>query len=534
MKINIIDCTFRDGGYYNQWNFSKNLANKYLQSISDSGIRFVEIGYRRINYTGFLGPFAFCKESFLKTIEIPNKINLGLMLNLEDFKNTRDLESLVLQNFVSIKYSKINFLRIATKIEDIDLALDLSRILKKLGYFIFVNLMQSNSISSKQFILASQKINPKNKPNVFYFADTFGNLNEQKIINVIELMNKHLKTEIGFHAHNNMSNALNNSLAAIKNKVKWIDSTVMGMGRGAGNLQTEYLLLNLKKYSPKIYHPESLYPIILDDFELLKIKYRWGENLLYYLSAELNIHPSYMQELLSQDYYKTHQILDALKFLKNANHYNKIDFEHAIFSYDASVKGSCDPKKIVKQKTVLILANGQNLGFYIDEIISLIKLESPIVLSLNINKYIDEQYIDAYVVCHPSKILLDIRDLKKVKKPIIIPKKAIPKDVSGQLNNNKIIDYGITVKKNTFKAEKSSCTIPNSLAISYALSFCQSGMARNVYLAGFDGYESNDPRLLQVNSTLKYFLNSTPKIKIELITPSGYEAPVNSIYSILK
>ena len=166
MQINIIDCTFRDGGYYNKWDFSRSLANKYMQSISDSGIRFVEIGYRRINYKELLGPFAFCKDSFLNSLKIPKKISLGLMVNIDDIKPTKDLEKLISQNFKVAKKSPIKFVRVATKFEDITLALNLSQALKKLGYFIFINLMQSSELGEEEFKLISERINKLNKPGM--------------------------------------------------------------------------------------------------------------------------------------------------------------------------------------------------------------------------------------------------------------------------------------------------------------------------------------------------------------------------------
>jgi 4-hydroxy 2-oxovalerate aldolase len=534
MSVNVIDCTFRDGGYYNNWSFSKDLANKYMQSIADSGIEFVEIGYRRINYDGFLGPFAFSKDSFLRGLKIPKKIKLGLMVNLDDIKPIKNIQNLIVQHFDFASKSPVKFIRIATKFEDINIALNLSKILKKLGYLTFINLMQAYELKENEFILISKKINKLNKPTVFYFADTYGNLDEVKIIELISLMNKHLKIEIGFHGHNNMSKALSNSLVAIKNKAKWIDSTLLGMGRGAGNLQTEYLLLNLRQNTECKYNPEAIFPIILDEFELLKKKYRWGENILYYLSAEFNIHPTYIQELLSHEYYKSYQILDALKFLKNAKirNYSKLSLDKAIFSYPENAKGLCDPRMLINKKSILILANGSSLNIYKDEILRLIKTGSLFVLSLNISKHINETFIDAFIACHPSKILLDLNKYKKIKKPIIIPKMAIPKEISVKLKKNKIIDYGISIK-NKIRIEKSSCTLPIPLAIGYALSFCYSGLAKEVFLAGFDGYEMDDPRQIQVNNTLKFFLNFSHKIPIKLITPSTYDAPKNSIYSML-
>lgn len=531
LQTNIIDCTFRDGGYYNNWFFPKDLANKYLNSLSECGIHYIEIGYRRINQTSFLGPFAYCKESYLKTLQIPKKSKLGVMINIEDFKSHKKISELIHENFIQEKKSHISFVRIATKFEDIDLALELSSHLKKMGYTSFVNLMQVSSLTEKDFSVIKKKLNASNKPEVFYFADTFGNLDFDKILVLIKLMHNYLDGQIGFHAHNNTGNALNNSLFAMNNGANWIDSTLLGMGRGAGNTRTEYMLINLER--DKKYKSAPIYPLLLEDFEPLKEIYRWGDNILYYLSALHNIHPSYIQELLSQDHFKTYQILDAIDYLKKANYsnYSKVNLNNAIFSYPNNSAGSCQPQKIVRNKSVLILANGPSLNIYKNDILNYIKEKSPIVLSLNINRFIDEKYIDAYVSCHPSKILLELKELKNLKKMIIMPIKSIPTNVSKQFKNN-IINYGIAIKDNSFRIKKDSCTLPAPLVLGYALAFCNSGLAKNIYLAGFDGYESFDPRQHQINNVIKYFTNLKRKVEIKLITPSNYDAPKQSLYSL--
>jgi 4-hydroxy 2-oxovalerate aldolase len=270
---------------------------------------------------------------------------------------------------------------------------------------------------------------------------------------------------------------------------------------------------------------------LLEEFESMKQKYHWGDNILYYLSAINNIHPSYVQELLNQDQYTTYQILDAINFLKDAKYTNftRENLNQAIFSYRKNAEGTFNPEKLIKNKSVLILANGASLQEYKNDILNFIESKSPFVLSLNINKTIDERFIDAYIACYPSKIILDINQLKKLKRPLIIPKFSLPIEVNNQLKN-RILNYGLSIKKNIFKVQKKNCTLPTPLVMGYALAFCKSGLANQVYLAGFDGYESNDPRNIEADVFLKFF--TSLKLKLKVITPSRYDLPKQSLYSL--
>ena len=85
--INILDCTLRDGGYYNNWDFPKNLVNDYLKAVSESGIRNVEIGFRSLKDNKLNGPNFFSTENYINILKIPKKLNIGVMLNVSDLTN---------------------------------------------------------------------------------------------------------------------------------------------------------------------------------------------------------------------------------------------------------------------------------------------------------------------------------------------------------------------------------------------------------------------------------------------------------------
>ena len=113
-KINIIDCTLRDGGYYNNWNFSNDLVNEYLKSVSNSGIEYVELGFRSLGTKDFKGPNWYTTDSYIDHLIIPKKLKLGVMINMSELMLTKsERKKNIKKLFKKKKESMISFVRIA-------------------------------------------------------------------------------------------------------------------------------------------------------------------------------------------------------------------------------------------------------------------------------------------------------------------------------------------------------------------------------------------------------------------------------------
>ena len=81
----ILDCTLRDGGYYNNWDFPKDLVDNYLSTMSKIGVDYVELGFRSFEKKGFRGPNWYTTESYLNSLVIPKNINVSVMVNASEF-----------------------------------------------------------------------------------------------------------------------------------------------------------------------------------------------------------------------------------------------------------------------------------------------------------------------------------------------------------------------------------------------------------------------------------------------------------------
>ena len=240
--FNILDCTLRDGGYYNNWNFKNKLINEYLQAINSLNIKYIELGFRTLDKKKIKGKTAYTTDAFINSLRVPNDLNIGIMVNASDFlqSNLNQIKA-CRQLFPKIKNTKINFVRLACNFGDPFKIINVIKWLKKNNFMVTINLMKISEIKENQ-IKKLCKFLKKLNIDVLYLADSFGSLKIEDTLQITNLFKKHWNYDLGIHAHNNMKLALLNSLEASNNGVKWVDCTVLGMGRGPGNVKTEDLI----------------------------------------------------------------------------------------------------------------------------------------------------------------------------------------------------------------------------------------------------------------------------------------------------
>lgn len=305
----ILDATFRDGGYHNNWNFDLKLANIYLLTMEIARIDAIEIGFR--NPLKPEGNFANVTDNFIReNLIIPKIEYFGVMINAATMN-----KELIKTSFSNSENSPINFVRVAVHFKDIDKAEELCIELKKLGYLVTINLMQAADKSYDEIKESAKKIKSWGIIDVLYLADSLGGMDHDSVNYSFKALREGWGGLLGFHGHNNKGCALGNSLEAINIGVDWIDSTILGIGRGPGNTETEYLLLELNKRNFE-FNLNPVFRLVLDEFTLLKQKYNWGPSLTYYLAAEFNIHPTYIQRMIT-DNYSSDIILKAIFYFKD-------------------------------------------------------------------------------------------------------------------------------------------------------------------------------------------------------------------------
>jgi 4-hydroxy 2-oxovalerate aldolase len=534
-NVKLLDCTLRDGGYYNSWDFSFELINEYLQVMHKLPVDYVEIGFRSLLKSGFKGGVAYTTEKFLDQLNIPKGLNLGVMINASEIiKNKKSQSHTLSRLFVPAKNSKIKLVRVACHMHEFKKVLPCSRWLKKNGYKVGFNLMQISERKDEE-IKQVANLASKFPIDVLYFADSLGSMSPARTSQIINLLKSKWRGELGIHTHDNMGRAMVNSMQAISDGVNWIDSTVTGMGRGPGNLQTEYSVIEIAEMKKKPLNIKPLISLIEKYFEPLQSFYKWGKNPYYYLSGKNAIHPSFVQEMLTDSRYDVEDLLSVINKLSKDGG-EKFSFEaleRGRNFYQNKPIGSWSPFKLIRGRDVLIIGSGESTKQHKNAIESFVNKIKPFVIALNAKKTIKEDLINIRVACHPFRIMSDFQSHHKLPQPLAIPKSMLPKEVISLLKRKKLLDFGISIKSNKFNFEDFYCTIPSPLALAYALAIATGGKSLRVYLAGFDGYSSDDPRTRETNNLLSIYKKKNYTTKTISITNTKFNLETISVYSML-
>jgi len=319
--IKLLDCTLRDGGYYNDWDFPTQLIADYLQAMQALAVDYVEIGFRSLKNQGFKGGCAFSTDSFLNSLPIPLELKdkIGVMVNgSELIRHADGLESALEKLFSAKQDSPVTLVRIACHVHEFEQALPAATWLKQQGYLVGFNLMQVADRNEEEITqLAKLASSYSSSIDSLYFADSMGSLNPQQTAAIIHAFRQGWSGELGIHTHDNMGQALANSKRAVEEGVSWVDGTVTGMGRGPGNVKTEYLAIELAPFRQGRQNLTKLLEVIHKYFQPLQARYGWGSDPYYYLAGKYGIHPSYIQEMIGDSRYSEEDILAVIDHLKS-------------------------------------------------------------------------------------------------------------------------------------------------------------------------------------------------------------------------
>jgi len=536
-RIHVLDCTLRDGGYYNGWNFSRQLVSTYLSAVSAAGVNAIEMGFRMLPQDRFLGPFAYSTDEFLKTLPLPNGAVIGVMVNAKELlAHAGGPETALTVLFQPAKHSPVRLVRIAAHVHEAARSETIASWLKSNGYTVAVNLMQAAGTSAEELERIAAAMQRWGTIDLLYFADSLGNMTPRQVAATVRSLRQGWAGPLGIHTHDNMGQAMTNCQAAMDAGVTWVDGTILGMGRGAGNVHTEHLLLALKDREPKRYAPETVFPMVMEEFEELRKQYGWGPNLLYYLSAAYAIHPTFVQELLGRGHYDTQHILEALEFLKRsgAARYTDDILHQALSSSEEAEVGTWSAAGWARGKHVMIVARGPGMTHHLDALCQFIDEKAPLVIGLNMNQDFPIQKLTAFAACHKMRLLMDFKGYCQGDRPLIAPLGVIPDEVRANLSQShplEILDYGLRVQPGTFEVRPTGCTIPGYTVAAYAMAVAEAAGAVRVLLVGFDGYGSGDPRSQEMSHIFRTYQARSQAVPLLAVTPTTYDVPKGSIYS---
>jgi 4-hydroxy 2-oxovalerate aldolase len=535
-----LDCTFRDGGYYNAWDFPVSVVQEYLCAMNECGVDRVELGFRFPNKKKFLGFAAYTPDFLLDDLDIPPGLRIGVMVNASDLSESENSpETLLSRLFPPPSIENIDFVRIATHSEDLSLAISASRWLKSEGYEVGVNLMQVSESSMDELTSFAAALDP-HAVDVLYVADSLGNLGPTEMSDIVHTICQVWESDIGVHAHDNGGLATANTLAAIEAGARWVDSTITGMGRGAGNTRSEILAGHMEEFRETPIQIERLEQLMSSFFLPLQAECGWGVNSHYVRAAMRRIHPTFVQELLANSAYSPLEIDAAISELGKgqSQRFSRQELSAATswIGDVATDRGEWNQRELFEGRKVLLLGGGPSGKSHSHALTQLARKSAILVISTNLSSPIDPSLISAHVVCHPLRIVADAHSYSRLEKPIISPQALVPGVTRRQLQDKgHLLDVGLSVTAGgVISASEGLVELPAPLVLAYSLLICLSGGATDVLLAGFDGYSGDDPRRFSEQQIIEGILALRFPAHVVAITPTRYDMPQSSVYGMVE
>lgn len=508
--MQLLDCTFRDGGYYTDWDFNETVVRSYLEGMNNLPIDYIELGYRNNPEKDYLGKFGYCPVYLLKQIrELSNK-KLVVMLNEKSTKP----EDLV--NLTEPIKGLVDMIRLAVDPKNMLRAITLAKAVKEQGFEVGFNIMYMSKWNEyKGFYEQLKGVN--GIADILNMVDSFGGVMPKEVADIIRKLRETVSCKIGFHGHNNLEMALANTLAAIECGVDSIDATILGMGRGAGNLNTELLLTYLNKDGLDLDY--NALSDVITAFQPIFETYRWGTQLPYMISGANSLPQKEVMALVTNRVYSFDSIVRSVQ--------NKKDKVADNAKYPILEPASFDD--------VIIIGGGNSPVDHLEGITNFIAQKKNIALvfatARHAGKFLDIDVPQYYCLLgREAKRLSANVKAQQFKAKCVLP--PYPRKLG--------TDVPVYAEKATYELPKidftsefqDSCT---TLAIQTALNICKG----KIYIVGYDGYPGSilsEKEVALTNENMALFgdYEKYCKKKIISLTPSLYtELEIESLYKYL-
>lgn len=534
-KIYLLDCTFRDGGYYTNWSFDSATSESYINILCFPLVDIVELGYRK-NTVSSNGEYYYSNENYINTLNLCNSTKYSLMVDFIDLLNYQG--DYIDQNFLNCTdCSNISIVRIACNYDDLfmpEFDIYVSQFIRK-GYDVCINIMKCSFLTRESVLKSIKKLN-KFSLLAVYFADSFGTMNHHKMLSLFSDLNNHSSLNFGFHGHDNMGLAFSNSILALDLGFTYIDSTILGMGRGAGNTSTEMMCAHLNRFDNteafiNYNNLETKY------FLPLKNEHGWGYSYYYYTAAKNSIHPSYVQQMNNDLNYSSHEVLTSLDKLKSNE--NRVFRSETLLNNFHFLKPQSSNNFLYDfQSSIKCTDNISIIG----PMINIFKCEFELqylknnfdltILATNSSMIQSNDLIDFRIACNPIRFFADYNQLISSNDKLICPFQQLGFDNEASVFEH--FDLPITFSDTQAIATNDNFILNTLSVLIYSLHVSALFEVKKIFLHGFPGYKNDHQKTKLVDDLIIEFMLLYPNIKIISLEPSLYSIEQNSVYSIIK
>ena len=529
MSIQVLDCTLRDGGYINDWHFGRRTIAAILDKLERAHIDIIECGF----LTGM--------------VQDPERSLFGSAADIQAVLPQRERKAMYVAmiaigekelhpaKLAPCDGKSITGIRLTFHQDEIDQAVEWAKIIMGKGYEVFMQPVGTVFYTDIELLQLVERMNALH-PYAFYIVDTLGSMYRNQVSHRFCLINENMRPDIrlGFHGHNNLQLAFSNAqvLGKIQTKRTLIlDSSVYGMGRGAGNLPTELITQYINQNIESRYDVTMVMDIYDEYISAIRKEYEWGYAVPYHIAASKVCHPNYASYLINK---QTLTMKDIDKIIQSIPEDYKVLYDQRLIErlytqfQSRKIDDSTAVTRIadmIRGRKVLLLAPGKSLVTAYDSLMEFIQAENPFVITVN---FLDAQFhMDACFLSNHKRVDAIRQESAVHPLPVILTS-----NISGADWENRLyVDY-------------CSCTNDDEVVEDNAglmlLKLLKRCGVSQVYLAGFDGFhhrhnenyysedlhsqvnlEDVEEKRSRIRKQLKDF---SLALSITFLTPSVYEA----------
>lgn len=526
-NIKILDCTLRDGGYVNDFNFGQRNITTIINNLTKAGIDIIECGFL---HSSASNPnrtlFARVEQIAAHLIDRSENSLYVAMIALGDI-STQEIDP--------CDSTSITGIRVTFHEHEIEDAFMIGQDLQSKGYKVFMQPVGTTSYNDVSLLRLVEKVNIM-KPYAFYLVDTLGTMYKNDLMRMFHLVDHNLDPEIsiGYHSHNNLQLAFSNAqeLFQINSKREIIiDSSVFGMGRGAGNLCTELITQYINDNIARRYDVIPLLEIVDEQLNNIFNNTPWGYSVPYFIASSHQCHPNYATYLINK---QTLSVKDIHKILKSMDESERTLYNQTYINdlYLAYQKHNVDDfatvellKRLIGNKSVLVIAPGASIDIHQEQII--IASRSDDTFTISVNFLPEFLSVDALFVSNLKrfKLLENLDDFNKISKPVIATSNIIANGNEQVL----IVNYSDYLNDEPSIADNAGLMMLNLL---------HKLQIHSIQLAGFDGfnlesgrdfYQDSKFNIMKVEeykarnrATANRIQEIAQSVQIEFLTPSVY------------
>lgn len=526
----LLDCTLRDGGYINDWEFGHDNIVNIFERVVKSNVDVIEVGFiddrRTFDINRSIFPDTKSADVIYGKLDRKNTMVVGMI----------DYGTCDISNLQPCDESYLDGIRVIFKKDKMHAAIEYCRQVKELGYKVFSQLVSVTSYSDEEMLEVISLANDV-EPYAVSMVDTYGLLNPKDLTHIMDVIDKNLKPEItlGFHAHNNFQLGYINATTALDYETErniLVDGTLYGMGKSAGNAPLELVAMYMNEHYNKNYCITEMQEAITTSVTDFQKRSPWGYQLFYYIAASNKVHPNYVSWLMNK---RTLSITAINEILQRIPEDQKLEKNMKLVEqlYIDYQKNECDDSKDMENlareladQKILIIGPGASIGSHKDIIDEYVNASHPVIIAIN---HIPMNYHPRYMFI--TNATRYVQSSTKLHDPQNEDVKLIASSnlTKSERDFDYVLNYSSLIDEKAEFPDNSMCMLIRALI--------RCG-CRDIALAGLDGYTPDNVNYFDVDkaySFLKekaeslndyaraFFAEIGDKADIHFITPSEYQ-----------